>query len=217
MTLKAVIFDMDGVLVDSIRYHMYAWKKSFENEGVNLKEEDFAIYEGSSCEDTFVFLEKNQGVKLTEVQKNKVMNFKNNLFDEIYQRKVYSGIISFILDLKKKNIKLAVVTGSSRVLAERIIKQEFDNMFNFVVTSNDTSNSKPHPEPYLKAVKLLGLNKEECVVIENAPLGITSAKEAGLKVYALETTLHKKHLIQADKVFKNHEDLIKYLNENDLS
>jgi len=211
MTLKAVIFDMDGVLIDSMTHHIAGWKKFLDEEKINVTHEQLALNEGRSFDSTVDFFIKENGEKLTLEDIERIKEKKKKYTMKFLQIVAYEGVREFISELRKKEIKTAVVTGSGRDFTEKVVQNHFKELFDFVVTSDDVNRGKPYPDPYLKAVELLRFKKEECLVIENAPIGIESAKEAGLKVYALETTLDKKHLMQADKVFKNHEDMIKYV------
>ncbi|HLD69311.1 MAG TPA: HAD family phosphatase, partial [Candidatus Omnitrophota bacterium] len=94
-------------------------------------------------------------------------------------------------------------TGTSRHELHRILPDYLYNLFSVVVTGTDVKNGKPHPEPFLKALKLLKIKSSEAVVIENAPLGIQSAKKAGLRCFALASSLPKQFLHEADAVFSS--------------
>ncbi|MFA6073244.1 MAG: HAD family phosphatase [Candidatus Woesearchaeota archaeon] len=208
--LKAVIFDMDGVLIDSMPNHIDAWKKIFAEEKINLTSEEIALNEGRSSKATVELFLKESDRKLT-VQEIDVLDNKKKEYTKNFKIVAYKGVKEFIEELRKQGLKTAIVTGSIREFTNKVVKDQFKDLFDVIVTSNVVSHGKPHPAPYLKSVELLKLKKEECLVIENAPLGIESAKGAGLKVYAIETTLDRKYLERADMVFKNHEDLIKYV------
>ena len=116
--------------------------------------------------------------------------------------------------MKNNGLKLAVVTGANKEFATKIVSNYFESYFDVLINGEDVKNSKPSPEPYLKALELLKLSSQEVLVIENAPLGIKSAKNANLEVLALQTTLEKSKLKEADLIFKNHEDLFQYVKQN---
>ncbi|MDP8212654.1 MAG: HAD family phosphatase [Candidatus Zapsychrus exili] len=120
-----------------------------------------------------------------------------------YETNFIVGARTFLKDLKKQGFKLALVTGSAHSEIKKILPERIYNLFEVIVTGSDVKNGKPHPEPYLKAIKALKIKKTQAIVIENAPFGIKSAKTAGLKCYAIETSLPKKYLKQADKIFEN--------------
>lgn len=213
MTMKAVIFDMDGVLVDSMKYHIYAWKRAFKQVGIDIPDEMLYMYEGADLEKTLKHFSEKFKIELTLEQKKEVGNNKIKYTKEVFKIFIYDFVKEIVEYVKSKGMKTGVVTGSNKIFAEFVVNKEFSGMFDFMVTANDVSRGKPAPDPYLKAVEILNLPKEDLVVIENAPLGIESAKRAGLKVFALETTVDKHYLGHADKIFSNHEKLLNYFKE----
>ena len=111
-----------------------------------------------------------------------------------------------------------MVTGGHKERVYPFIKKYFDGFFSAIVTSDDVENTKPYPEPYLKGLSMLGLHKDETLVIENAPLGIKSAKSAGIQVIAIETTLGKEYLKEADQIvnsFSEIQSIVTGLNARD--
>ena len=129
------------------------------------------------------------------------------LFKKIFKRRYIQGSRSFIKALHRQGFPLALVTGTSRHEAKELLPKELWDCFAVTVCGCDVENGKPHPEPYLMALKKLGLKASQALVIENAPFGIASAKAAGLKCLALETSLPQSYLKQADAVFKSYKDL----------
>ena len=100
------------------------------------------------------------------------------------------------------------------VLKKHLYKSYTDcykNYFEIIITGSDVKKGKPNPEPYLKAIDKLGCKTDNIIVIENAPLGIKSAKKSKLQTFALTTTLDKKYLAEADKIFSSHEKLIEHI------
>ena len=93
---------------------------------------------------------------------------------------------------------MAVVTGGNKKRVSKIISEHFAGFFSAFVTIDDVENGKPHPEPFIKGAQKLSLNTKECIVVENAPMGVTAAKTAGCTVIAIKTTLQEKHLKNAD-------------------
>ncbi|MFH1588957.1 MAG: HAD family phosphatase, partial [archaeon] len=130
-----------------------------------------------------------------------------------FQINIYDGVMEILNYLKEKGLALAVVSGAHGEFVRNITSTFFKDFFDIVVSGTDVEHGKPAPDPYLKAIKDLGIEKDEAIVIENAPIGITSGKSAGLKVFALETTLKKEYLQDADKVFKDHKELFSYLSQ----
>ena len=102
--------------------------------------------------------------------------------------------------LKLQKLEMAVVTGGDRNRIIPFAEEYLNGYFKDYVCSDDVQETKPSPEPYLKGLELLGLDASECLVIENAPLGIKAAKSAGIKTIAIETTLGKKYLQESDLI-----------------
>ena len=134
------------------------------------------------------------------------------LFKRIVKKRFVPGARPFLRLLENKEIELALVTGTARHEVMRILPKGLFSMFSVVVTGDEVKRGKPHPEPYNKAIKELGIKPKEAIVIENAPFGIYSAKRAGLKCLALETSLPKSYLKDADFIFKGFKELRKKLN-----
>ncbi len=199
--VRAVIFDMDGVITDTMPYHYRAWKKIFTQAGIPVGHLDIYTREGQKGIDSVYEISAEYQKKFTTAQVNDLLKSKEILFKKIVRKKYISGTRQFIKDLKKLKFKLALVTGTSRKEVCQILPKKIFDSFDVTVTGSDVHNGKPHPEPYLKALKGLCLGAKEAIVIENAPFGIESAKRAGIKTFALETSLPREYLKKADKVF----------------
>jgi beta-phosphoglucomutase-like phosphatase (HAD superfamily) len=106
------------------------------------------------------------------------------------------------------------VTGTSRHELDEMLPDEIKNLFSVIVTGSDVRFGKPHPEPYQQSLKRLNIEPEKAIVIENAPLGIRSAKRAGLKCFALETSLSREYLKEADYIFRSFKELQDHLSFN---
>ncbi len=206
-SLKAVIFDMDGVITDTMPCHFNAWKTIFANSGVHVTHEDIYKREGQKGIESVREIFGEKGVPFTSELAKGLLKDKEELFKNIFKLKFIQGSRSFIKSLSRRGYRLALVTGTSRHEAERLLPRELWNCFEVTVCGCDVQNGKPHPEPYLRALKMLKIKSSEALVIENAPFGIASAKAAGLKCMALETSLPKKYLKQADKVFSSYKGL----------
>lgn len=213
MRVKAVIFDMDGVLADSMKFHIESWNYAFHQFDIFPSKEDFALLEGMSYKETIDVICKKYDVALNQDQKDEVYLTKKNKLSEIFTFEIYPLIPDFLSFLQKQDVKLAVVSGANKEFVHSIINKFFKDYFGVVITSNDVTQGKPHPEPYLKAIQELRCSPDEILVIENAPLGIQSAKEAELQTFALTTTLDEKFLRQADRIFSSHSDVMDYVTQ----
>ncbi len=209
--IKYIIFDMDGVLINDMPRHVYAWKKALKGYGINPKNKELYLIEGAS---SFQFLQRildKESIKLTKQTMKEIHEKKLQYFTDKGKTKPYK-ILKFLQKLKSSGIKMAVATGDHQLPAYAEINEFFPNIFDYIITGDDIKNSKPNPEEYNLAIKKLKAKKSETLVIENAPFGIQAAKSAGVnKVYALTTTLKKKYLTDADCIFFNHKKLFKIL------
>ena len=123
------------------------------------------------------------------------------------------GARSLIKNCCRNGLKLALVTGTARSEVIKILPQNLLDCFDVIVSGSDVRQGKPHPEPYLKAVKALKVAKADAIVVENAPFGITSAVKAGLFCVAIETSLPKAYLKDADKIIHDYQGLRKILKQ----
>jgi beta-phosphoglucomutase len=204
--MKAIIFDMDGVLVDSMPDHAEAWKKAFASVGIRIERKDIYELEGSNHRQIVELIFRHFGLNPTEEEIRELGRKKVEIFEKIEHVKPFEGIRELLSVLTPK-YKLAVVSGSSRRTVHSIINTFFPDIFQVIIDGDDVTNSKPAPEPYLKAVEKLGVPKEQCLVIENAPLGIRSAKSAGLRCIAIPTYLDRAYMKEADVIVDSHKAL----------
>ncbi len=200
---KAVIFDMDGVLVDSMPSFAEAGRIVFEEIGINIRREDIYDIEGLNHEGMIKMVFKKVG-KVPNIEDfEKLLHRKKEIFTKINKVMVFEGIYECLEFLKKKCL-LGVVSGSDKSVVFDIIGMFFPHTFDAVVTGNDVKEGKPSPESYLKAVEMLKVRTDECIVIENSPLGVQSAKRAGLFCIAIPTYVNMNKLKCADIVIPDH-------------
>ncbi len=197
--IKAVLFDMDGVLVDSEEFIRKAAILMFEELGLEPKPEDFFEFIGAG-EDRFLggVAEKyNFPFNLPEGKKRTY---------EIYLELIKGnlsplpGVFSFMEECKKRGLKTALATSADKTkmdanLVEMGITQD---SFDAVVNGLDIKHKKPSPDIYILAAKLIGLKPEECLVVEDAVNGVEAAKSAGAKCLGLTTSFSEKQLFEAD-------------------
>ncbi|NLO30177.1 MAG: HAD family phosphatase [Methanosarcina mazei] len=207
--LKAIIFDMDGVLVDSMRFQADAWAKAFQDAGINIVREDIYELEGSNDKRLIKSIFKEARKEPEPEHFERLPEKKRDLleFDRI---KPFEGIPE-CLDELKRHFRLAMGSGSNRNTVGKIVDKFFSGYFDVVINGSDLERGKPDPDPYLKALEMLGLTKNECMVIENAPLGITAAKRAGLYCVAVASMLEPEKVQHADLVLEDHASLFDYL------
>lgn len=199
MPVKAVIFDVDGVLVRSMERHAEAYAAAFAPYGVRIEPHEVFRHEGRGSREVAVALARERGLGLTGAQLDALADHKQRVFASFGPMPKYAGVDDLVERLRARNLRLAMVTGTKRVNVESHFG-EWLARFEAIVTADDVTRTKPHPEPYAKALEKLGLAASEVVVVENAPLGIRSAKAAGVRVVAVTTTNPPDALKGADVV-----------------
>jgi beta-phosphoglucomutase len=207
--LKAIIFDVDGVLVDSMFFQAGAWVKAFKEIGITITREDIYELEGSNDARLIKVIFEEAGKEPEPRHFEQLPERKRELleFDKI---KPFEGIPG-CLDELKQHFRLAMVSGSNRIVVKKVVDKFFSGYFEVIINGSDLERGKPDPDPYLKAVERLDLTKNECIVVENAPLGITAAKRAGLYCVAVASMLEPEKVQHADLVLEDHAALLKYL------
>jgi beta-phosphoglucomutase len=208
--LKALIFDMDGVLIDSMPFHAAAWKKAFLDLGMEIQDEEIYAIEGSNPKNGLAMLLRNATGKTENFNVEALTSIYRQEFKKIFELKAFEGIKE-CLELLKMKFRLSVVSGSDHVIVHSIINHLFAGIFEIVITGDDVINPKPCPDPFLKAVETLNVQPEECIIIENAILGVEAAKRAEIYCVAVPTYLEASQLSRADLVVNNHKKLMEYL------
>lgn len=180
---KCVIFDMDGVITDSEPLHQKCEKDMFRLLGINVTDEEHNSLVGASDETIWTRLDSlhslpvtiNEAVQLKKTMYDKYLKQDNNLQPLPYVSELIGNLVS-------QGFFLALASSSPRMQIDYILdKFNFDNYFNAIICGDDVKNGKPHPEIFLKTAKLLDINPESCVVIEDSHNGITAAKKARMK------------------------------------
>jgi beta-phosphoglucomutase len=207
--IKAVIFDMDGVITNTMPYHYRCWRDIFIKNGINATRLDVYLREGQKGIESVFEIFKEHGKTISFLKAHQILKEKEIHFKKTVQQRFILGARSFLKELASKGFQIALVTGTSRQELHKILPKNIYKLFAAIITGTDVKNGKPHPEPYLKCLKSLKIKAQEAIVIENAPFGVKSAKMAGLKCLALETSLPKKYLKDADRIFKSIKELRK--------
>jgi len=204
---KAIIFDMDGVITDTMRYHYFAWKRVFKTVDVCVTRLDVYKREGQRGITSILGMCHDKGIVISRAKAQDLLNQKEALFKKIFKKRFIAGSRRFVQNMSRKGFRLALVTGTSFHEVQRILPQNLRTRFEVVVTGCDVRRGKPSPDPFQKALKSLKMKARDAIVIENAPLGVLSAKRAHLRCLALETSLPRSYLKKADKVFSSYQEL----------
>ena len=193
---KAVLFDFDGVLGKTMEDNYKAWAHSLAPYGIVVEREEYFLMEGAPPKKVAEIFLKKKHLSLEPI--NDIVRIKEEYYLKNRSFALYEGVQELIGNLKTNGLQLALVTGAShrRLMGTNIAS--FLNQFDVLVTGDQVSQGKPSPEPYLLGAQKLGKKISECLVIENAPMGIKSAKDAGMYCVAICSTLGKEHLAQAD-------------------
>lgn len=200
--IKGVLFDMDGVLVDSERFIAAAAIKMFSELGINARPEDFHPFTGTGENRYLGGVAEKYGITV-DIQKVKARTYE--IFGEIARNNLYPlpGAGEFIERCRKKGLSLALATSADKV--KMLINLEEIGLpaetFNAIITGEDVLHKKPAPDIYLKAAEHLGLKPEECLVVEDAVSGVKAGKAAGCKCLAVTTSFRAEELKEADWIF----------------
>lgn len=213
MHLKAVLFDMDGVLYDSMPGHVYAWTKTAPLYGLSITPEEVYMNEGRTGTGTIEYLyEKELRKHATQEEMDEIYAKKCEFFNSLPKAKIMPGAKELLQKIENQGITRVLVTGSGqRSLIDRL-DHSFPHAFTRekAVTSFDVTHGKPDPEPYLKGLSKAGVHQNEAVVVENAPLGVRAGVTAGIFTIAVNTgTLKDEALLAegADLLFHSLQEL----------
>ncbi len=184
MDLQAVIFDLDGVLVHTDRFHYLAWKALSDEKGIYFDEEINQRLRGvSRMQSLEIILERYEGTPLSAEEKEKMAEKKNGIYREYLSRMTPSDVTDEIRDtlkkLRERGLKLAV-GSSSKNTGFILEKTELSDYFDAVSDGTMITKTKPDPEVFLLAAKLLGVAPEKCLVVEDAEAGIEAGKAGGM-------------------------------------
>jgi len=188
--IKAALIDMDGVLYDSMPGHARAWKNLFDETGIPCSYDEFFLYEGMTGKDTINHIFMRQFNRHVSDDEAASLYAKKACFFEAQgEKKVMPGAEKMLVSLKNAGIRCILVTGSGQKSILDRIDKDFPGIFaaGDRITALDVVHGKPDPEPYLKGLEKAGCNKDEAIVIENAPLGVRAGVAAGIFTVAVTT------------------------------
>lgn len=186
--MKGAIFDLDGVIVDTAKYHYLAWASLADELGFKFTEEDNERLKGVSRLRSLDILLEVGGLEFKEAEKQAMAEKKNRLYVEYISRleesELLPGVKEYLTRLRSRGIGIAL--GSASKNAEFILnKLNITDLFDAVVDGNKVSLAKPDPEVFLIAAQEIGLQPDGCVVFEDAEAGVQAGKAAGMKVVGI--------------------------------
>ena len=205
----AIVFDFDGVLADSEPLHFAAYQEVFSSLDVELtREEYYTNYLGYDDRGVFRKLGAAHGWALDDGRVEALLEEKGRIFDAVIQRTdvLYPGAAECVHRLAA-HFPLGIASGALRYEIEMVLKRAgLDRRFRFIIGAGDTPNSKPSPDPYIRAAELHGVSASACVAIEDSRWGIESAKAAGMKCVGITTTYPAPELRSADHIIDSLEE-----------
>ncbi len=208
--IHTVIFDMDGVIVDTEPVHRYAYYKQFEELDIEVTEAMYTSFTGFSTRNTFQTL-KEQFQLEHEVED--LIQRKRNIFNDAFDTKedleLLDGVRTLIEDLHQNGIQLILASSASKVTIDRVFTRfGLHDFFTHIVSGEDFPKSKPHPAIFEHAASLSTAPKENCIVIEDSTNGVRAAKAAGIYCVGYVSEHSKdQHLDEADLVINHFKEL----------
>jgi len=190
--IKAIIFDMEGVLIDSSKHIWNSFNLIFKESGFQADNNFIKKHTGMSLRDQLERISTEFGITydLGDFQKRALQTQLKLMKKDLKENNVLKKILD---TLKKMNLKIAVATSSTRIRAEKMLEMlGIKSKFEIIITAEEVRKHKPHPEIYLETAKRLKLKPKECIVIEDAINGVVSGKKAKMKVIGLITRFHGK-------------------------
>ena len=199
---SAILFDMDGVLYDSMPNHSKAWSQAMERFGMHMTPHDVYLNEGATGHDTVVRISlRDRGYEASEQEINDIYGYKASLFRSMPEARVMPGALEVFRKAAAAGLKILIVTGSGQKNLIERVQRDYEGYItrDRMVTAFEVKRGKPYPDPYLKGLQIAGVPASEAVVVENAPLGIRAAVAAGIDTIAVNTGPLEDEILLAEK------------------
>ena len=199
---SAILFDMDGVLYDSMPNHSKAWSQAMERFGMHMSPHDVYMNEGATGHDTVVRISlRDRGYEASDQEIDDIYGYKANLFRSMPEARVMPGAQEVFRKAAAAGLKILIVTGSGQKNLIERVQKDFEGYItrDRMVTAFEVKRGKPFPDPYLKGLQIAGVKAADAVVVENAPLGIRAAVAAGIDTIAVNTGPLENEVLLAEK------------------
>jgi HAD superfamily hydrolase (TIGR01509 family) len=210
--IQTVIFDMDGVIVDTELVHRYAYYKQFGELNIEVPEEMYTSFTGFSTRNTFQKLKEN--FQLEHEVEDLILR-KRSIFNDAFDSKedlaLLEGVENLIKDFHQNGMQLIVASSASKVTIDRVFRRfDLHQYFSHIVSGEDFPKSKPHPAIFLHAASLSTAPKENCIVIEDSTNGVKAAKAAGIFCVGYNSFHSKDQDLSLADVVVNHFDELNF-------
>ncbi|MFA6252449.1 MAG: HAD family phosphatase [Candidatus Paceibacterota bacterium] len=212
--IKAILFDLDGTLFRSERYHLMAWNEALKKFDITVDPEIYHIYIGKSAKWIEADIKNRYNKNFAD---GELIKEKDKIFQELFKQKGWSaeGLMPFAREsvefFNNNSYLLSICTNGSR--EETLLKLRnsgIEKYFDAVFTTDDVASAKPAPDVYLAAIKKFGLNGNQCLAIDDTQSGILSAKSAGAYCFAVPNEYSGQDFKEADQILNSLEDLINF-------
>ena len=199
---SAILFDMDGVLYDSMPNHSKAWSQAMARFGMHMSPHDVYMNEGATGHDTVMRISlRDRGYEATQDEIDDIYGYKASLFRSMPEARVMPGAQEVFRKANAAGLKILIVTGSGQKNLIERVQKDFEGYItrDRMVTAFEVTRGKPYPDPYLKGLEIAGVPATEAVVVENAPLGIRAAVAAGIDTIAVNTGPLEDEILMVEK------------------
>jgi len=187
---RAVLFDMDGVLFDSMPNHALSWTQAVKQHGLSMTQEEVYLNEGRTGNGTINALtQRTWGRDATEAECQQIYKTKSDIFNTLPRPTAMKGALELLNKVKDSGLMRVIVTGSGQLTLLDRLNAAFPGIFqsDLMVTAFDVKQGKPYPEPYLMGLQKAHVQASQAIVVENAPLGVQAARAAGIFTIAVNT------------------------------
>lgn len=200
---RALIFDMDGTIVDNMGFHTQSWITFFARRGRDIDADEF--FRTTAGRQGKEIIRSYMGEDLQDEEVLQLNHEKEAVYRELYapHRKAVEGFEDLIADARSQGISLAVGTAAPPANVEFTLDGlDLRRHFDTVVGATDVARGKPHPDVFIEAARRCGAEPENCIVFEDAPLGVEAARRAGMRCVVITTTLPAEAFAEFDNVIK---------------
>ena len=204
---KAVIWDMDGVIVDTAQYHHKGWQIVFRKRGANYTKEDFRRNTGKRSD---AIIKSVLGEEISQGEIMAIIREKDENFRQLMGQNIrpFPGVLKLITSLKAHGFKIAIASSAPMENIQLITQSlKIHNRFDAIISGWEVTKGKPHPQTFLLTAEKLGVEAEDCIVIEDAISGVTASKRAGMRCIAVTNTTPREELREADLVIDTLEEI----------